>query len=230
MGNKKVALERLQKVAAAEFARRSFDDVSIRDIAAQAGCSTATIYEIYGSKAGLYLDVRRAALRRSAPLPHDVTGSTPLQSLLIYAWRRIDFLTRYTNAAAHDYPDDVDREKLHAVARSAMAENNPVREVRSLVDQCQASGLIRQGEAAAIAYTICAGVGFDPVIVRLMFDSEAVVDPKPIIGLVFRCFVTRQGLAELEAFMDARPVADAGDHPTMFGFGGLTDYPASHKP
>lgn len=51
---KRFSIERVKEIAAEEFARQPLENVSMSDIAAKAHCSTATIYQVFGSKQQLY--------------------------------------------------------------------------------------------------------------------------------------------------------------------------------
>lgn len=56
----------IRRVAKTLFAERGYDSVSISDIADQAACSKANIFHHFGSKEGLYFDVMRQVMQRSA--------------------------------------------------------------------------------------------------------------------------------------------------------------------
>jgi AcrR family transcriptional regulator len=55
---------RLALVAVREFGSRPFDDVTVAELAAEAGVTTGTLYHHFDSKLGLYLFVRRDVERR----------------------------------------------------------------------------------------------------------------------------------------------------------------------
>jgi AcrR family transcriptional regulator len=66
--------DQILRVAARLFSKRSYSDVSISDIAGEAGTARGLLHHYFGSKRELYLEVVRAAAR--APL-----GSEPPEAL-----------------------------------------------------------------------------------------------------------------------------------------------------
>jgi AcrR family transcriptional regulator len=216
MGNKRLALDRLQKIAAEAFTQRSFEKVSIAQIAAKARCSTATIYEIYGSKAELYVQVRRrATLASHPPAPRRIEGLTALESLLNFAVERFLYLS---NVPPTNYvvPEEVDRSQMAPATKAAVRRNNPLCGARDLVADSQAAGLLRRGDASAVAYTICAAIGFEASSFQRVLPECAPIDMRPIIEVVFRCFVTRAGQRQLARFVRTLPKREGGDeYPTM---------------
>jgi len=68
--SEKTAQDRLIEAAEEPFCRRGFNETSVRDIAAAAGCNVASINYYFGGKDNLYLEVwrRRLALMRETRL------------------------------------------------------------------------------------------------------------------------------------------------------------------
>jgi AcrR family transcriptional regulator len=90
MSNKKVeSIERAIEAAAAMFSDRRYEDVSIAEIATRARCSSATIYEVFETKKGLYRAAQSVRLSRGWDFVRD-EGPPSLRPLLNYFSTRIE--------------------------------------------------------------------------------------------------------------------------------------------
>ena len=199
MGDKRFALERVLSTARHAFEQQPYDRVSIAQIALAARCSTATIYETYGSKRELYEFVLLSKLRATAPLlPNTTVGNSALDTLLCYAHDRIAFFADTTRPFTYLRPEGLNAARL---IHETMARSDPVPAVAALIGKCQDRGWIREGDAAAIAYVICSSLAFEPLIVRLMFGEDRAFDAEPVIRTTFRCFLTPPGIERLDRFL-----------------------------
>lgn len=93
----------IRRVAKTLFAERGYDSVSISDIADQAACSKANIFHHFGSKEGLYFDVMRQVMQRSAARIREVMADDK------------DARTRLTQTAKDHYAmlvEDPERSRL----------------------------------------------------------------------------------------------------------------------
>src|SRR5687767_12791453 len=95
MSEKKAkSIERVVEVATALFSRSTFADVSVNHIAALARCSTATIYEVFGSKEDLYRIAAETSIANCTfPRLQRQLGAPALWPLFDYLWQRLAFLT-----------------------------------------------------------------------------------------------------------------------------------------
>jgi AcrR family transcriptional regulator len=205
-------LDRVREVAAKAFSEQTFEKVSIASIAAEAHCSTATIYQVYGSKQGLFLEAAAysADIYGWPVLRPGEPGS--LSGLLGYACDRIDYLS---SMQTYGYLRSGAAEKeFRAFAQSALTQCNPFVGVTQEVRRAMDAGLLRRTDALAAAYAICAGVGFEAVTHGLLFGSDATVDRLLIVRLIFTPLVTRKGCKQLEIFTQPKALtggrADTG--------------------
>ena len=215
---KSFSLQRVRTVAAEAFAERGFDAVSVAEIAELAHCSTATIYEVYGSKAELFLDARALSLsQRQPPLPNLADADDPLDALLRYAVERIDYLLHQPTARYAQPPRNVDAQRVRTLTRTAIERHDPTSLVLAAVEQAVTAGTLRPGDPRAIAYLICAATGFEPVVHQLMFGAEAALAVEPIVRLVFTPLVTDAGGDRLDRFVRALDPPRAADARTRGG-------------
>src|SRR2546426_4991914 len=73
--------ERVLAIAGSAFARRGFGDVSLDEIASEAGVRKATLFYYFASKAALYAKVARVVAERFAPLVACFAGEPSLEAL-----------------------------------------------------------------------------------------------------------------------------------------------------
>ena len=86
------SLERLLEIAADEFCRRRYEDVSVAEISKLAHCSTATIYDVYCSKDELFRCAMLSRLERNWPAVPSLDEGPALLGLLRYFENRLRLL------------------------------------------------------------------------------------------------------------------------------------------
>jgi AcrR family transcriptional regulator len=203
MSDKKTfSLERVLRIAAEAFSKTSFEDVSIAAIAAAARCSTTTIYDVFGSKKDLFIETfAYNCARYPTPRLKTNVGLPSLDGLLRYASARISYLSdpalsRYMSSGIAKH------ERFRSVAEAMMARDNCLGVVAHDVRRCFKANLLRHADADAVAYAICAGTSFEPVVLTLLFGADADIQPSRIIRLVFTPLVTAKGEEQLNAYLD----------------------------
>jgi AcrR family transcriptional regulator len=209
MRDKRLALKRVREIADAAFTKRGFDNVTIGEIAAQARCSTATIYAAYGSKSELYFEIRRdKAEAVHVPVPANASDLGSLTSLLSYARDRISSMAGIADIQNYRKPPEaIDQKRLRVITRNLVRRVNPIPWLKPVVAQAMKAGLLRRGDAEAVAYVIWTAAGWEAAMLHLLFDAEFAIDPGPIIRKVFTPLVTRRGHAGMSAFLSAAPKA-----------------------
>jgi AcrR family transcriptional regulator len=87
----------VRTVARAEFGRRGYQGTTIRDIAAAAGLSTATVHRLIGSKDDLLHSVMRTFSNNASAGWHAVLDapSTPMEKLDALMWVHINLFDRF---------------------------------------------------------------------------------------------------------------------------------------
>jgi AcrR family transcriptional regulator len=205
MSEKKTyTLERLKQVAAKAFREQRFEQVSIARIAADANCSTATIYQIFGSKSALFMEVAsQGVLERPHPKLRP-SSEASLFGLLEYANERLEWLSGpsplgFVRSAAELRP--------YPGLLTLTTQREQFVGLRDEVQRLMDCGLLRRSDARATAYSICAGVGFDTMALQLTLGDEACVDNNEVIKLVFTPLVTDEGEAQLGEFLARNVVA-----------------------
>jgi TetR/AcrR family transcriptional regulator len=106
----KLDVKRVLRVAAGEFARRGFDGVSMRDIAAAADSSATAIHYHFGSKADLYQEAGSAAYesyllaiqRKLAEVEPEQRSPEVLAGAMFDEWMRTDDTLLLTSHDAID--------------------------------------------------------------------------------------------------------------------------------
>lgn len=149
--------------AAAAIFVRSGVDAPIRDIAAEAGVGTATIYRHFPTRADLIIAVYRhqvEALAEAGPALR-AAGPTPYAALGRWIDRFVDFVITKHGLAAVLQSNDACFDPLHAYFLERLV---PV--CAELLDAAAVAGEIRSGQDAYELMrgvgSICAGAGDNP--------------------------------------------------------------------
>lgn len=206
MSNKKAnSIERVVATAADIFATRRLADVSVTTIAEQSHCSTATIYEVFGSKEGLYrAAVSRVMARLSPPAAQHQADETALFSLLDYAERRLVFLlSPARNAADRQVIGHLD---LTADLLSTIIDREIVclhHTIGTHVAACIAEGTLRVLDQDALVFCIAAGTAHEPLTMGLFYKDAPRCDMAAILRKTFLPLVTDSGQIQLDAYFQA---------------------------
>ncbi|HEU5029912.1 MAG TPA: helix-turn-helix domain-containing protein [Spirillospora sp.] len=144
--------EALLDAAAAVFVASGVE-APVRDIAAEAGVGTATIYRHFPTRADLIIAVYRHQIEACAEAGPDLLASGPTPHAALGRWidMFVDFLVTKHGLAAVLRSDDAGFEALHAYFLDRLV---PV--CARLLDAAAASGEIRPGLEA---YELMRGVG-----------------------------------------------------------------------
>lgn len=179
-------------------------EIRISSIAAKAQCSTATIYEIYGSKENL-LDDALSRLLLDWPAPSPSSDRTePFGALLAYAAARIEYFnsdhTRRLFVALRRRG-----ERGAVIARGLMLKRASFHKLVDLVSAAAAQGRICANDPEAVAYLISSGTALEPIMAADLFGVGSCVDKAAILRKVFAAFVIDEGVEQLAAFLAACP-------------------------
>jgi AcrR family transcriptional regulator len=211
MSNKKTeSLNRAIRTAAELFSERPFDEVQIAEIAARAHCSSATIYEAFETKKGLF---RAALLHNSGdkwPVLTRTGTPTTLFPLMNFLNERIAGLSK---PSMHNFWRSVSSDTTHVeqVMKHSLLDTDRLGVMVEEVQVCMDEGLLRAGDPSAVAYLLLAGTGFEPVVYGLLYGRAAAATPSAILEAVLSPLVTDLGHEELIAFV-GRPNSDAAGH------------------
>jgi AcrR family transcriptional regulator len=210
MSNKKTeSLNRAIQTAAELFSERPFEDVQIAEIAARAHCSSATIYEAFETKKGLF---RAALLHNTGAKWPELTrehAPTTLFPLMNFLTARIAGLSR---PRMHNFWRSVSSDTTHVekVMQNSLLDIGRLGVMVEEVQACMDEGLIHAGDASAVAYLLMAGTGYEPVVYGLLYGRAAATSPSAIVEAVLTPLVTDTGRKELAAFI-GRPAAEAAN-------------------
>ena len=207
MSDKKArSLDRVVEVAMQAFIDRRIDEVSINSIAEQAHCSTATIYEVFGSKEELY----RVALARSieatpSPRVKRVPGEPVLYPLLAYSEQHL----RFISSAACSRIDQLMIGNLaiseDIVSRTMDREVTLMRDIISgEVDVCLQHRLFRNISRKSIVYCISACTSYAPLTAGLFYRKPSLAPISDLLDLSFEPLVTPKGRSQLKQYIAER--------------------------
>ena len=200
MTNKKTeSLGRVVEAAIDAFSTCHYDDVLIAQIAAQARCSTATVYEAFGTKESLYEHVRgRLFDQRSRQGWLDRRPGPPsLEFVLDYLSELFQTLTS-PQLTMLMTPADATR----ATGYMPMEHTGPdfdsiVREI----SRCMDAGLLRAGDPHAFGFLVMAGVSYEPIWYNLTCRIRTPLDLRSILLSIFSPLTTEKGAEALQAYL-----------------------------
>ena len=196
---KQVALERVVAVVAEKLLKTGGVDVSVGEIAAEARCSTSTIYEAFGSKEGLLDHVFKIFQQgEAAPVAGELDPDTVFEQLVDFLIRRIRFFGRRHTAAV-----------IRAIILRANRDNDnllqwferrdPSHTAAAFVAASMDAGMIIRHDAALTAHVIVAGISYEPMITALLLDE--LVSVSALMRTVLTPHLTAEGLIRLEAIL-----------------------------
>ena len=204
MADKKTqSLQRVLECATLLLAEKAFEAVSMTEIAELAHCSTATIYDVYGSKENLFIAAVTHALQTMEMPRVPAQGlSNPLEKLLAYVEARARWFARPEQRK-------VSRSMVSPFARMRNVVAARMREERGymqdmlahIVKMAVEAGLLREVGEDVIVYNIMAGTIYEPLLFGLIFGEETVVRFEDVVRKVFTPLVTEVGRVELEKFL-----------------------------
>lgn len=202
MSNKKTeSLARAVKTAALMFSERPYEEVSIAEIACRAHCSSATIYEAFETKKGLFRAARLQGLGVAWPLVSGETGPATLACLMDHLTNRVARLSR---PVLHNFwrSSSIDAEHFRGHVQDSIDREGHLGALVDEVQRCMDAGLLRQGDPCSFAYVMLAGSGYEPVVYGLLFDRDTTRGAAAIMEAVLSPLVTDRGRAELAAYID----------------------------
>jgi len=201
MSNKKIeSLTRALQTAAQMFSERPFEQVQVAEIAARARCSSATIYEAYETKKGLF---RAAMAQNSGNAWPNLTNDPDPPSLT----HLMDFLSERMAGLATPRMSNfwrsvsVDTPHVENVMEQMLHRTDHLSTIVEEVRRCMDQGLLRRGDPKAVAYLILAGTGYEPLAYGLLFGLDATCGAAAILEAVLGPLVTGLGQAELNSFV-----------------------------
>ena len=202
MSNKKAeSLARAIRVARVMFRDRPYEDVSIAEIAAEAKCSSATIYEAFESKSGLYEEVRLKEIAPAWSLG-PIGAPSGLAGLVSYFLGRVVYLgTPEAHNLIRSAPHN--REAVRRNVGQSIQMRSQLGDVVAEVESCISSGLLKKGDPQAIAYVLYAASGFEPIMYGQIFSDDIAVEPAEIVRTVFSVLVTAKGRKALDRLLPA---------------------------
>lgn len=221
MSNKKIeSLNRAVQTAADLFAEKPFDEVQIADIAARAHCSTATIYEAFETKKGLFQAALRHKSGRDWPVLKRASAPNTLFPLMSFLSSRI---TRLSTPAMNNFWRSVSSDTKHVeqVMQQSLLDTDQLGAIIEQVELCMNEGRIRSGEPGAVAYLLMAGTGYEPVVYGLLYGRQAACPTAAILEAVLSPLVTELGRQELSAFVAGLKGGDRSGEamrPSLLGY------------
>jgi len=195
-GNKAEALSRVLDVAAELFMSRPFADVSMAEVARLAHCSTATIYNAYESKEGVFVSALSRQL--DPPIAPAYSAGKGLLGLLDYARAWLGEVCSPTSTAllraGASHPDLLcyKFQEASLEARGEMAEALDV-----LLSDALEQGMIRPLDRSVITESFRAWIQCVPTMDRLMRPNTTPISDERLLYCLFHPLVTEAGSAVL---------------------------------
>ena len=206
MANKKtLALDRVMGITCGMILDRHYSDISVAEIAAQARCSTATIYEVYDTKDNLYIDALAQLLLTWAPPAPSDDQHGALPAILSYTRARIEYFAHpRTRAMFRALRERSERGAV--VAQQLMETRASFGSLVLLVEQAFAENMLRSSDPESVAYLIVAGAIYEATAVAEVFGVNSSVDVAHIMGRIFTPLTLPEGQAVLERFLEEIPL------------------------
>lgn len=205
MANKKaLALDRVISITSQMILERNYADISVAEIASEARCSTATIYEVYGTKDNLYVDALAQLLYAWAPPAPGHGEGCALQVILQYAQARTEYFAhRQTRMLVKALRESGERGRI--VAQQLMEARASFGALVMLVEQAFDEQTLRRTDGESVAYLIAAGAIYEAFTGAVLLGNDAPVDVAMIMKRIFLPLVEGEGIAILERFASAIP-------------------------
>jgi AcrR family transcriptional regulator len=204
MTNRKAqSLEAALIEAERQFSTRPYEEVSVNEIAAIAHCSTTTIYDVYGSKTGLYLAAARSYLERVwEGVVAKSHGGTALERLVTLLEARAEgFSTFELRETVRNLIARVGRDNLQAVPEVRSMFVGQLMQIIEIVNDAAQEGVFRDLKDRVLADAILAGVDWRPVMHGMFFGSADQMNYTPIqiVARTLLPLLSDKGLAAYEA-------------------------------
>jgi AcrR family transcriptional regulator len=203
MSNKKIhSLERLLEIAADEFCRRRYEDVSVSEISKLAHCSTATIYDVYSSKDELFRCAMLSRLEQSWPEIPSADCGPALPALLRYFENRLRIMAsrpcRRVTAAVVAQRAIIGEEFLAELQRQRAILGEIMAD---FVERAVREGSMNSAYPASVGYLLSASCAYESVLYGLTFGVDYNVDFAKVIRSSFEPFLTASGQDVLDAHL-----------------------------
>lgn len=203
-GRKTQALDRVTSETMALLLEKPLHEISISEIAARSHCSTATIYEIYGSKDNLFDDaLAQLLLDRSPPQPVP-TEAEPFRALLAYMEARIRYFCMAETRAMFQAMRQR-RHRLSVLSQRLMYNRVWFTIAADLVSGAMSQGHLRETDADAVTYIIFGMAAYEPVIASDLFGSGAPVLAREMLRKSITPLATELGQSILADWISAMP-------------------------
>jgi AcrR family transcriptional regulator len=201
------SLEAALAEAIRQFSTRSYEDVSVNEIAAAAQCSTTTIYDVYGNKMGLYIAATQTFVHEAWTEMDSQAGTgSPLSRLV-----------NHLEARAARYAEPSFREMVRNIVARISIENfeaTPSMRAKlvehymqqlAMVKGCIDHGTMRRLPANYVTDVVFAHIGWRPLFHGLILGSKDPLNfpPEQLAWRSLLPFLTDAGSAEYRALRPA---------------------------
>lgn len=196
---KQLALERVIAVVAEKLLKTGGANLLVSEIAADARCSTSTIYEAFGSKDGLLHHVfRRMHEEEAVPTTVEPDPSVAFQQLVEFLIRRIAYFGKRRTAQimrAFILQANRDNDDL----RQWFEKRDPSLLAAAFVAAAMDAGMIERHDPRLTAHAIVAGISYEPMMTALLLDE--CVSIASLLRTVLTPHLTAAGLGALETVL-----------------------------
>jgi AcrR family transcriptional regulator len=200
-------------VAAQHFVDERFETVSVGEIAHEAHCSTATIYEVYGNKDNLFVCAMSRRIQQSLPSLSSTKGYSGLRALLELVRTRIDSLAspsgRAVGQAISRQPEIMQRTLSDAMSE---VRRNTEETLAPLIRASFDEGTLRPLPCDVIRYNIMAISAYEATLLGLIYGIRSPVSLPDLIRNMFAPLVSEYGQRILDNYLqELRISSDMAD-------------------
>jgi AcrR family transcriptional regulator len=198
---KSESLARVVEAAIRAFSTQKFSDVHIGQIGQEARCSTATIYDAFGSKDGLFNYVRGQLTRnlpRQAPWESDLNAS-PMLAILDYLMEVFTALTSPTLPILLTPQNPGEGSGYAPFEHSGL----DFEAVMADVAECMDAGFLRPADPRACTFLMFAGISYEPMLYLAMARKKdgQWLDPAAILRSIFQPLASDAGARIVESYV-----------------------------
>jgi len=197
-------LQRLLETAANLFLEQGFDNVSVAAIAKAAHCSTATVYDIYGNKEGLFAEAISLAL--TPTLIEWNAETSGFLALLQYTHERIIELStvrvRRLVRAVIMQPE-LTKDTFARTDRDNRQQNETA--LKALIGTSIAEGMLRECDLQVLLDHLRAMTN-ECILTSLLHGNPQPPLPDLLVRAVFLPLVTEEGARALQQYLHSHAV------------------------
>lgn len=202
MKNRKaLSVGRVVQVAEEAFTEHLFEDVSVSEIARRAHCSTATLYDAFGSKEDLFRYVIGRRRRVSWPVEPAADDDPALASLITFVHRRMQSLgSDQTQAMARAMVQQSAILAEEVIEGLDMLIASLHSEMERWIAAAIEEGSMRSNPIDGVRYLLCAASAYE-IMLFPAYGVRRPIDYAGLLRMAFTPLITESGKTILEGYL-----------------------------